>query len=147
MSVWTKHKFLPQANTGNSHSPFSTGHNRGLTPFSMEKLSCWLLYFLILHSLFSHSSLSKEVWQPLMWSFSWSLHSMDSPWWEMKNQFLSKLGPPDSINSNSRWVHYTRLETRGEFQVYQSSLTVRIEPKRGHNFLQNPKLDGGGTTH
>jgi hypothetical protein len=34
------------------HSPFSTLHmpQRGVTPFSMEKLSYWLLFFLILHS-------------------------------------------------------------------------------------------------
>ena len=35
------------------HSPFSLLHGpqRGVTPFFMEKLSYWLLFFLILHSL------------------------------------------------------------------------------------------------
>jgi len=40
---------------GGLHSPFSILHSprrpqRGVTPFSTEKLSYWLLFFLILHS-------------------------------------------------------------------------------------------------
>jgi hypothetical protein len=51
--VWIEHKFLPHAGgNGNSHSPFSILHGpqTGITPFSIEKLSYWLLFFLILHS-------------------------------------------------------------------------------------------------
>jgi hypothetical protein len=69
--MWIEHKFLPRAGSnGTSHSPFSIlqGPQRGVTPFSREKQSYWLLFFLILHSLFSHSPFSEEVWQPLLWS-------------------------------------------------------------------------------
>jgi hypothetical protein len=49
-SVWTKHKLLPHADSWVIpiiHSPFSTGLV-GCHTFSMEKLSYWLLFFLIL---------------------------------------------------------------------------------------------------
>jgi len=39
---------------------------RGVTPFSTEKLSYWLLFFLIVHSSRTHSPTSEKVWQPLM---------------------------------------------------------------------------------
>ena len=32
----------------------------------MEKLSYWLLFFLILHSMRTHSPISEKVWQPLL---------------------------------------------------------------------------------
>ena len=66
-SMWIEHKILPHAGgNSNSHFPFSILHRpqRGVTPFFMEKLSYWLLFFLILHSPFSHSPFFEEVWQP-----------------------------------------------------------------------------------
>ena len=51
--------------------PFSIVHSprrpqRGVTPFSMEKQSYWLLFFLILHSPRTHPPTSEKVWQPLL---------------------------------------------------------------------------------
>jgi hypothetical protein len=34
---------------------------KGITPFSMQKLSYWLLFFLILHSLRTHPPTSEKV--------------------------------------------------------------------------------------
>jgi hypothetical protein len=43
------------------HPPFSERAQRSVTPFSTEKLSYWLLFFLILHSPRTHSLTSEKV--------------------------------------------------------------------------------------
>ena len=59
--MWIKHKFLPHVGNNGNHILHSPRATKGVTPFSMEKLAYWLLFFLILHSPFS-----EKVWQPLL---------------------------------------------------------------------------------
>ena len=74
----SSHLFTPGGPFSILHSPRRP--QRGVTPFSMEKQSYWLLFFLILHSLRTHSPTSKKVWQPLlsslhMWTlYLWAIH-------------------------------------------------------------------------
>ena len=99
------------------HSPRRP--QRGITPFSMQKLSYWLLFFLVLHS-----PTSEKVWQPLlMKSNSCELpppEGDNSPW--TKRLFI-----PACVLKNPAFISMKYLDIEeGEIALCKFSLNPSL---------------------